>query len=198
MRINDHVILDIGMSLVAFHNSSILVLGEVASTQRNPVIELHVITDHTGFSDDDTGAMIDEEMRPDRRAGVDIDPGETVGILRHDPRNQRDIELVEAMSATLDRDRLDAGVGKDDLIEIFCRWISLVGGLDVSLQQSTEFRQSTEKLAYEIMRDLREPFVMLPHLVVSETERFGHFDLEGLDKGGNPLARHHLQLLGRD
>lgn len=53
--------------------------------QRHTLIQLHMAADHRRLADNDACAVVDEEPRPDLRAGVDVDTRPAVGVLRHHP-----------------------------------------------------------------------------------------------------------------
>ena len=64
-----------------------------------------------------------------------------MGPLGHDPRNERNVELVEAMGAALDRDGFNARVGEDDLVEVFRGGITFVGGFNIGYGEGDEVRE---------------------------------------------------------
>lgn len=68
------------------------------------------------LADDDAGAVVDEEIFADLRAGVDVNAGRAVGVLAHDARDERNFALVELVRHAVDEDRVQAGVGEDDLL----------------------------------------------------------------------------------
>ena len=68
---------------------------EALAPERDRLIEPHVAADDGGLADDDAGAVIDEEARADRGAGMDVDAGLRMGDFRDDPREQRRAEPVE-------------------------------------------------------------------------------------------------------
>ena len=51
--------------------------------QRHALIQLHMVADDGGLAYHDAGAVVDEEIAADLRAGVNIDTGAAVGVLRH-------------------------------------------------------------------------------------------------------------------
>ena len=104
-----------------------------------------MVPDLGGFADDHPGAVIDEEMGPDLRAGMNIRPGAFVGVFSEHPRNQRNMQTVEFMSQALDRDDQDTGVGEDDLLQTAGGGISEVGGFDVGLDDPADLRKGAEE-----------------------------------------------------
>ena len=56
-------------------------LARVQRTDRNTLVNFYLFSDHGSFSDNDTGAVIDEEGLSNAGAGVNIDTRLTVGML---------------------------------------------------------------------------------------------------------------------
>ena len=54
--------------------------------QRHAVVELHVVADFAGLTDHRAGAVIDEKMMANLRAGMQIHAGTFVGPLGHNAR----------------------------------------------------------------------------------------------------------------
>ena len=75
------------MSLAAFFDFAVLVLLEAARAKCNAVIQFHSRPDFARFANDNSSAVIDEEMRANLCARVNIDPGSTMCPLRHDAWN---------------------------------------------------------------------------------------------------------------
>ena len=102
--------------------------------------------DGGGFADDHTGAVVDEEMRTDVGAGMDVDARALVPEFREHARQQRHLEGVEDVGEALERDGQDAGVGEDDLIRAPRGGIARVGGSHVGLHESPNLGQGGQKL----------------------------------------------------
>ena len=84
-----------------------------------------MVSDHRGFTDDDARAVIDEEVFPDLRAGVDVDSGVAVGILRHDAGNKGDAQAVEFVGHAVDEDGEHPRIAEYDLLPALRRGIAL-------------------------------------------------------------------------
>src|SRR5262245_60250340 len=67
--VDRHIIFDRGM---AFAPAELHDIAGGLRAERHAVVYLHVIADDAGFSDDGPGAVVDKEMRPDLRAGMQI------------------------------------------------------------------------------------------------------------------------------
>ena len=53
-----------------------------------------MVADHSSFTDDDAGAVVDKEIFADCRAGMDVDAGFLVRQLSHDARNERYLQFI--------------------------------------------------------------------------------------------------------
>src|SRR6266498_3215603 len=62
-------------------------LLQACPAQRDAMIKSYTITNFGGFANDHTHAVIDEEIMPNRRAGMDFDAGDSPHDLRDRPRN---------------------------------------------------------------------------------------------------------------
>src|ERR1700724_4819670 len=105
--IDRNPILNIWMSLAALFNSALIIFWEAPRSQGNPVIELYVVSDNAGFSDDDTGSVIDKEIVTDLGAWMNIDPGSAMGPLGHNPGEQWQLHQIKGVWDGLNRDRPD-------------------------------------------------------------------------------------------
>jgi hypothetical protein len=84
-------------------------------TERNTLIELHIIADHGRFTDYDTCAVVDEEILSNHSASVDIDTCFAMRVFRHDARNHRDILLIQDMRDTVYENGEKSGIRNDNL-----------------------------------------------------------------------------------
>ena len=120
---------------------AVLVLLKTARAQRHRVIQLHPLPNVAGLADDDSGPVIDEKMRADLCAGMNVDPGARVGPLRHEPRNERHFSFVKQMRHSLDRDRFDRRIRNDDLLVTRRSWIAFVGRVNIGPQDLAKLSQ---------------------------------------------------------
>ena len=93
--VDDHVVLQRRMSLHAANDVAGRIAREAQRAERHALVQLHIPADVARLADDDAGAVVDEEPRPDRRPGVDVDARLGVGELRHHPRDERHPEPVQ-------------------------------------------------------------------------------------------------------
>ena len=91
------MILDIGVTFNAFDRVALVVEFERLGPEGHVLIDLHMVSDTGGFADDDSRAMIDEEVCADLGTRMDVRSGAFVGILGHHPRQERHIEPIELM-----------------------------------------------------------------------------------------------------
>ena len=132
--VDGDVVLKVGMAFGAFDDVAALVLGEAEGAEGDALVNLDLVAEHGGLADDHAGAMVDEEAVADGGAGVDVDAGDGVGVLAHDAGDQRHLGLVQQMGQALDGDRLEAGIGDDDLVLAFGGGVAVHGRLNVGLE----------------------------------------------------------------
>src|SRR5207245_1069393 len=94
-RINYHVVFHGRMTFAAFLDFAVLVLLKAARAEGDAVIELHPRTDLGSFANNNSGAVIDEKMRTDFGARVNVDPSPAVRPLGHDSWNQGQVHCVK-------------------------------------------------------------------------------------------------------
>ena len=109
--------------------------------QRHALIQLDVAADDRRLADDDAGAVVDEEPRADLGAGVDIDTGAAVGVLRHDAGDHGNLPQVQLVGDAVDEDGEQAGVGEDDLLPVGGGGVAVKRGLDVRQQHLLDVGQ---------------------------------------------------------
>src|SRR5204863_7252689 len=94
-RINYHVVFHGRMTFAAFLDFAVLVLLKAARAERDAVIKLHPRTDLGSSANNKSGAMIDEKIRTNFTARVNVDPIPTVRSLDLDSWNQRHTHCVK-------------------------------------------------------------------------------------------------------
>ena len=104
-----------------------------------------MVADAGGFADDDTGAVVDEEMRADLRAGMDVGARALMRVLGHHARQQRNFAAIERVGDPLQGDDEHAGVGEDDFLDAAGGRITLVGGDDVGVDGAADVGEFTEQ-----------------------------------------------------
>ena len=83
----------------------------------------------------------------DRGARVDVDAGARVRVLGQHARHHLGPERQQAMRDAVDRDRVQARVAGDDLVDAAGRRILVVGGQHVLGQQRPHLGQRRQQLA---------------------------------------------------
>src|SRR4029077_18644038 len=90
--------------------------------------------------------MINEKIRTDRRARMDVNAGATVRPLSHHSRDDRHASSVQSMRDALNGDCFDEGIGKNDLLPVHRGRIAFVGGFYIRVQNFAYFRKGLEEL----------------------------------------------------
>ena len=139
--IDGHVIADVRMTFAALADASGIVLGEAARAEGDAMIEFDVTADAAGLADDHAGAVIDEKVRADARAGMDVDAGAAVRPFGHHAWQDGCASGVEHMCQALDGDGFDERIGENDFLAEKRGGVALIGGGDVGAEQFTDFGQ---------------------------------------------------------
>jgi hypothetical protein len=144
--IDRNPILNVGVSLAALFNPALIIFLEAPRSQGNPMIELYMVTDNAGFSDDDTSSVIDKEIVTDLGAWMNIDPGSAMGPLGHNPREQWQLHQVKGVGDALNSDRLDTRIANDYfLVALTCR-IALICRFYIGTQKQTNLGNASNQI----------------------------------------------------
>ena len=115
------------------------------STEGNTLINLDILADGGRLADNDAGSVIDEEIFADGCARVDINTGRAVSILCHDTRDQRHLKLEQLVRETIDRDRLQTRIRKNNLLLGVSSRIAVKGCLQIGFQKSADLWKCVEE-----------------------------------------------------
>ena len=103
--IDDDMVLELWMPLNALDGKSALIRDERLRAQGHTLVDLDVIADAGGFTDDNACAVIDEEVGPDLGTWMDIGARALVSKLRDHAGKQRNAHVVKHVRDTLERHR---------------------------------------------------------------------------------------------
>jgi hypothetical protein len=138
--------------------------------------------------------MVDKKTFTDSGAGMDIDSGPAVGILRHDAWDQRYFLLVNLMRYTIYGYGKEPGIAEYNFIVAFCGRVAFVGGADIFAEQHPQAGQFFHKTDC----DLLPPFLtvntcqIMPPAVMTDCE--GNLPGQGLKKGCGFLPDRIVQI----
>ena len=123
------------MTLVALYQRAVRLDGEAFGTQGHALVQLDVLADDGSLADDHAGAVVNEEVRPNGGAGVNVDTGEGMGIFRHHPGQHGDLHEIQLMGDAENADGFKGWVGQHDFLPAGGGGIALVGSLHVGVQR---------------------------------------------------------------
>ena len=133
-------------------------------------------------------------MMPDGGAGMDVNAGAAVGKFSHDAGDQRHLQLKEHMGHAVDEDRLQSGVGDDDLIRRGGGGVAVEEGLQVGLEQRPNLRQPLQEADRQLLGlCIQLAGAFLIHRC-TQTERDGNLLLQAI---GHVLHQHGQAVLHR-
>ncbi len=95
---------DIRMTFPTLDKFSLLIFIEFLYSQSDPMIYTYMITDHSSFTDYNSGPMIYAEIFTDLSSGMYINPCMFMRIFRDNPWNYRNIHTVQFMSYSVTQD----------------------------------------------------------------------------------------------
>lgn len=189
--INGNEVLYARMAFHSFHRIAVSILGEALGSQRDAMIQFHMLSNDGGFTNDDAGAVVDKEMIPNRRAWMDIDACSPMRPLGHHAWNEWHPCKVKFMGHALYGDGFHAGIGKNDLFRAAGGWIALISGGDVCLDAQTDFRELAEKSANGGVGGFREVLGWS----FEKAQAAFYFIPHGANDPGNALVNFRLQAL---
>src|SRR5262245_49917765 len=115
--VDNHAILEGWMPLVTAYQVALSVGRKAQCAECHTLIELDVPTDFRRLANHDARAVIDEKVIADLRARMDVDAGAAVSPLGHHAGNERNIEVMQHVSQSVDRDRFQSRIAEDHLVE---------------------------------------------------------------------------------
>jgi hypothetical protein len=140
------------VAIDAFDRVAVLVEREALGAERHTLVDSDTISENCGFTDHDTGSVIDEDPFTDCGAGMDVDAGAAVCVLGDDTRNQRHPKAVQYVSDAVAGECEYTWVAKDRFRGTRCSWITLIRGHGVERELTANLRQAAEKIGRESLR----------------------------------------------
>src|SRR5690606_32637248 len=151
--IDDHIVLDDGMSGVSFQQDSMFIRRESFRAQCDGLIDADMFADDSRFSNHHACSVVDEKTALNLCAGVDVDPCQGVGNLGDQAGDEECSTCEEFVCQPEVHDRCDAGVADQNLVHAAGGGVSLVSSKDITFQKLAYSR----KLIREITNDRNGP-----------------------------------------
>ena len=101
---------------MALVSAQCLAGGQRPCHQTDALVQLDAVADDGRLAHHGAGAVIDEEVRADAGARVQVDAGAGVRPLGHDTGNKRNVLPVELVGEALHGNRFDAGIGDNHFV----------------------------------------------------------------------------------
>ena len=130
---------------MALFAAQVLTAAGGQRAERHALIDFDVVSDFGCLADDDARAVVDKEILADRRARVDVDTRQAVGVLCHDARNQRHAEQKQLVRNTRCQDREKPGIGADDFVLVVRRGVAVIRRLDIRFDVLPDLRDPVEE-----------------------------------------------------
>ena len=156
-RIDRHVVMN---GRVAFFAAQVLTAAGGERAERHALIDLDVVADHGRFTDNDARAVVNEEVLTDRRARVDVDTGQAVGVLRHDARYQRNAEQKQLVGDSRGKDCVQARIGANDLVLVIGGGVAFIERLNFGFDVFAYLRYFIKEVKGDPLGHLRDRFLI--------------------------------------
>lgn len=121
-------------------------LVHVGRAEGNTLVNLHVLPDHARLAYHHPRAVVYVEMRAYPGAGMDVYPGEAVGVFGDHSRQDRDAEAVYFMGDAVYHHGVKTGIAQHDFRQATRRRIALPVHFGIFHQRGVNGRQGGEKL----------------------------------------------------
>ena len=99
----------------------------------NALINFYIVANNGGFTDNNAGAVVDEEVLTHGGAGVNVNAGDAVGVLCHNPGEHRHIQGVQHVGQPVYGNGKQTGIGKNNLCHTGGCRVAVIGSLQVRL-----------------------------------------------------------------
>ena len=122
--INDYMVLQNRVTGNTLDGMSVIIHGETFSTQRDALIQLHMVTDNAGGSYHYACSVVDGEMMTYRGTWMDVNTRLAMCHFCDDSWNQRHPQTQQLMGNTIIRDGFDDRIARDNFPIALCRWVA--------------------------------------------------------------------------
>ena len=112
------------MAGVALDQIAFVIRWEMPGTERNGLINSHIVPDDRRLADYYAGPMIDEKPRADARPGMNVDASPGMGNLGDQAGNQSCTQTMQNVRHAMMDDRCHSGIADQDFRKIPCRGIA--------------------------------------------------------------------------
>ena len=108
--------------------------------------------DDGGLADNNTGAVVNEKVGTDLRAGMNVDTGHGMSVLCHHPGQHGDIQAVQLVGDSEYADGLKGGIGQHDLLPAGGGGVALVSRLHIGIQHFSDSREPSQQCVCRVLR----------------------------------------------
>ena len=81
------------------------------------MVQAHTIANHAGLANDDARAVVDGDGATQRRAGVNVDAGDTMSRLADEARQERHLSCAQGVGEAVASECVEPRVGEDDFVK---------------------------------------------------------------------------------
>jgi len=109
------------------------------STQRDVLVDEHVVADLGGLANDNAHTVVDKNATADLGAGVDVNAGQGAINLRQKASGKIEAGAIHTVRKTVEQYGMKAGVAEDDFEDALSGRVFLENGIDL-LPDGTKHR----------------------------------------------------------
>ena len=146
VAVDDDIVIKNGVAINALDGVALLVEREALGSEGDSLIELHMVAEDAGGTDDNAGAVVDGEVTADGGGRVYVDARLAMGQLGDDAGDEGHTQEVELVCYAVARDGAYGGVAADDLSIAGGSGVALVGGCHIGGEEASQVGQSADKL----------------------------------------------------
>ncbi len=121
-------------------------------TERDRLIDAHAPANFRGLSDNDTSTVVDEKALVDFRPGMNVDSGRRMGEFCNDSCEQGRAEKIKFVRQVMMRHAGDTWIAEAHFLETLRGGISMVGGMNIGLEQCAHSRQARSEFSRNVKR----------------------------------------------
>ncbi|VFU16063.1 hypothetical protein SCFA_500003 [anaerobic digester metagenome] len=128
------------------YREPVSIKGKALGSQSYSLIYSHMVPNDAGFADDDSRAVVHEEVFTDFRPWMNINACLGMCNFCDDPRNQGNSQLVELMRDSVVGERPNTRIAKDYFPLIVHGRVTIESRLNVCGQQTADIRKALDEL----------------------------------------------------
>ena len=150
ITIDDDIVFEDGMAVDALDGITLSIERKVLCSESNALIELHVVAEDAGCTDDDTRTMVNGKVTANGGSRVYVDTSLAMGHLSNDARNEGYAEEMQLMSNSIVANGAYGRIAANHLAIARGSRITFISGYHIGGEQATQMRKAFNELTGNI------------------------------------------------